>query len=257
MKRNWAFAAAALAVIAMLLWPSSHRTRMRRRTIHSAAVRASAARQHDEAVRAAQGDLEAVAEHAEDAGLVDDRFTNRSITALMDRLSSPDQTLVLDAADGLRARKATFAIPKLAAIDIVQNADAARTVIEAMGVLAGLATGPDHGTAVDRLLALLVQEKARDRRDAPGNVLQIYEALGDTADRRAADALEKELADDTVPLSALTVITASLVKLAQPSSKSALESAKTRVGNLSPDDDFQREVQQEVVQKMAAAIESL
>lgn len=230
---------------------------MRRRTLHSVTARVESSRRHDEAVRAVAGDLEAVAARAEDAGLVDDRFTNRSVGALMDRLSSPDETLVLDAADGLRARKATFAIPKLAGIDVVQHADAARTVIEAMGVLGGLATGSDHDVAVNRLLALLTQEKARDRRDAPGNVLQIYEALGDTADRRAAEALERELADAAVPLSALTVVTASLVKLAQPSSKGALESAKTRVKAVAPEDDFQREVQQEVVEKMAAAIESL
>jgi hypothetical protein len=255
-KRNWALVAAALVALGLLVWPSSHHARLRKRSIHSAAARVEAAREHDDAVRAAGGDLGAAAELTEDAGIVDDRFTNRSIGALMDRLSSPDQTLVLDAADGLRARKATFAIPKLASIDIVQNADAARTVIDAMGQLAGMATGPDHTTAVDRLLALLAQEKARDRRDAVGNVLQLYEALGDTADRRAADALERELADPNVPMAALTVVTASLVKLAQPSSKSALESAKTRVQDVVPEDDFGRELQKEVVQKMAAAIEA-
>ena len=86
--------------------------------------------------------------------------------------------------------------------------------------------------------------------------MQLYEALGDTADPRAAVALEKELADPNVPLSALVVVTEALVKLKQPSSKSALESAKTRVTDRAVDDDFQRAVQQEVVQKMAAAIES-
>ena len=51
----------------------------------------------------------------------DDRFASRSVETLMARLSSDDQHLVLDSADGLRARKAVEAIPKLASIDVVQK----------------------------------------------------------------------------------------------------------------------------------------
>lgn len=255
MKRSWALLASALVALGLWIQPWAQHARMRGHTLHSSAARVAAAREH--AVLAAGGDVAAATLTLADAGpSVDDRFSNRSVSILMDRLSSPDQTLVLDAADGLRARKATVAIPKLARIDIVQNADAARTVIDALGHLGGIAHGADHATAVDRLLALLAQEKSRERRDAVGNVLQLYEALGDTADARAAMALEKELADPNVPLSALVVVTDALVKLRQPSSRSALESAKTRVTDLAVEGDFQRAVQQEVVARMSTAIES-
>mgnify|MGYP001769317238 CR=1 FL=1 len=53
---------------------------------------------------------------AQPSALDDERFLDRSVETLMARLSSDDDHLVLDAADGLRARKAVQAIPKLAEV---------------------------------------------------------------------------------------------------------------------------------------------
>jgi len=189
--------------------------------------------------------------------LDDERFLDRSVDTLMARLSSDDDHLVLDAADGLRARKAVQAIPKLASIDVVKRPDAARSVIDALGQLAGMADPANRKVATDRLLELLAQEKARTEPDAPGNVLQIYEALGDTADPRAATALEQELADPRVPIAALAVVTAAIVKLRQPTSLPALTAARARVAGLAFDDAFMTQVQQEVVAAMSSAIEAL
>jgi len=186
----------------------------------------------------------------------DDRFSNRSVEALMTRLSSDDPHLVLDSADGLRARKAVEAIPKLASIDVTEQPDSARAVIEALGEIAGVADADNRKLATDRLLALLEQEKARKAPDAAGNVLQLYEALGHTADPRAAEALERELSDKTVPLAALTVVADALARLRQPSSKGSLLEARARVATLSFDDAFMGAVQNDVIVAIEKALAS-
>lgn len=228
---------------------------MRRHRIASAgAVRAVAREQAAAAAAAANPDDPTAPSVA--SGPVD-MLRNRSVESLLARLSSSEDHLVIDAADGLRARKAVVAIPKLVAIDIVARPDPARMVIDALGQLAGLASGADRATAVDRLLSWLEQEKKRASPDAPGNVLQIYEALGKTQDPRAAQALERELGDPSVPLAALTVVTDSLVELAQPSSKGPLSAARARVADLSLEDSLEREIRGELLAKIDAAITAL
>ena len=130
-------------------------------------------------------------------------------------------------------------------------------MIKALGELAGVAEPDDRELATDRLIALLAQEKAREAPDAPGNVLQIYEALGQTGDPRAATALEPELSDKTVPLAALTVVAGALANLQQPSSKAALVEARARVAALTFEDAFMSEVQKDVLASFDRAIASL
>jgi len=190
----------------------------------------------------------------DDEGWSDEQFAVRSVDALIERLSSDDPHIVLDAADGLRARNAVEAIPDLAALDIAASPDSARTVIDAIGKLAGAANPDLQKTATDRLIALLAQEKARSSPDAPGNVLQIYEALGDTQDPRAALALEAELSDPSVPLAALVVIVEALAKLNQPSSLKPLSEARARVAALAFDDAFLMEVRSDVLAALDAAL---
>ena len=67
--------------------------------------------------------------------------------------------------------------------------------------------------AVDRLLALLAAEKQRGAQESLGNMIQIYEALGDTGDARAIAPLERELLDASVPTAPKVVIVQSLVAL--------------------------------------------
>ncbi len=191
---------------------------------------------------------------SEDGSWPDEQFAVRTVDALIDRLSSDDPHIVLDAADGLRARNAVEAIPTLAALDITASPDSARSVIDALGKLGGAADADRQKTATDRLIALLAQEKARPSPDAAGNVLQIYEALGDTRDPRAASALESELADPGVPLAALVVIAEALTKLNQASSFKPLSDARARVAALSFDDAFMMEVRADVLAALDAAL---
>lgn len=262
MKPKLLLAAAALLGVGVVVWSSSSTSsrRQHRHAIGSITVergRAEERRALAAAAAASGADPSAPPGAAAGEPVVEDMLRNRSVESLLSRLSSSEDYLVIDAADGLRARKAVVAIPKLVAMDIVARPDPARTVIDALGHLAGNATGADRSTAVDRLLSWLEQEKKRDSADAPGNVLQIYEALGKTADARAAAALERELADSSVPLAALTVVVDSLVALDQSSSKSALSAARTRVSELAIEDSFQREIQAELLAKIDHALTAL
>jgi len=178
----------------------------------------------------------------------------RTPESLLAALASSDPFVVLDAADGLAARKVTRAIPRLAAMDIRQSAESAPSIIHALGGLAGVASGQEHRTATDRLLELLSQEKARRAGDSPGNILALYEALGLTHDAKAASALEVELTDANVTIPARTVVVQSLEKLSQPTSRAAIVRLQHDLASLPPVEGFDAELRSELA---AAAVQAL
>lgn len=181
----------------------------------------------------------------------------RTPSVLVARLESSDPHVVLDAADGLAARKVTSAIPALAALDIRKSADSAPSIIDALGRLAGDADPAGRSAATRRLLELLAQEKARDAPESPGNILALYEALGLTRDPTAAGPLEAELADATVTRAAKGVVVASLVKLAQPSSRAALLRAQKEAASGPAQDALEEEVRRELLTTIDGALRAL
>lgn len=176
--------------------------------------------------------------------------------ALVKALAADDALLVIEAADGLVARRATQALPALAKIDIKRSTNIAPAVIEAMGRLSGMAAGADHTTAVDRLLALLAQEKARGAPESRANLLQIYEALGDTKDARAAPALEAELRSDAVPRAAKNVIVQALGNIGAPSSRPAL--LELRAALATPErEPFEEAIRVELIEAIDQTLRAL
>lgn len=254
MKAWPALALAALAAVATLaLWSKPVSKRGRDRVlVHMPAPEAAQAEPLAEPTEAGAASADVEREMT-----AEELYGDRSVDSLLARLDSTDPFVVLDAADGLRARRVTAAIPKLAAFDIVANTDAARTVIHSLGQLAGMASAPERAVATRRLGALLAQEKQRKAPEAVGNVLQIYEALGDAGDPSSAALLERELLDPDVPLSTLIEVIASLVRLHQPSSREALLAARPRIAALRFDDEFEREIQADVLMRLDAAISVL
>jgi hypothetical protein len=176
---------------------------------------------------------------------------------LIDNLGSSDSILVAEAARALIARQATEAIPPLAAISLEKAAGSGLSVIDALGKLGGVAEGNEKSAAVDRLLQMLREEKRRDARESPGNLLQIYEALGDTQDPKAAPALEAELLDANVPRAPKVVIVQALVEIGLASSKEALAAARTEQSARQDRDAFEEEIRQELVAKIEEALEAL
>jgi hypothetical protein len=178
----------------------------------------------------------------------------RTPSVLLGRLGSSDPFVVLDAADGLAARKVTDAIPALAALDIRKSADSAPSIIDALGRLAAAADSTGRKTATERLLALLAQEKTRGAPESAANLLSIYEALGQTKDPAAAPALEAELRDRSVTLAARTVVVDALVRLGQPSSRAALTAARREAAATTTHDALEEEVRGEFVAQLDRAV---
>ncbi len=177
--------------------------------------------------------------------------------ALVASLTSRNDVVVAEATRALIERDATDAISALARIDLRQAAGSGLSIIDALGRLAGCASDADRGVAVDRLIAMLEEERRRGARESAGNLLQIYEALGQTGDPKAAAPLEAELADAAVPRAHKVVIVAALVHLARPSSRPALEAALTLEAAAQGSDPFEEEIRVELVGALEGALKIL
>jgi hypothetical protein len=177
--------------------------------------------------------------------------------ALIASLTSSDEIVVAEATKALIDRRATEAITPLSRITLKSAAGSGLSIIDALGRLGGVASDADRSVAVDRLLAMLAEEKARGARESPGNLIQIYEALGHTRDPRAAPPLEAELLDERVPRAPKVVIVASLVQIGQESSRAALEKAHAQQSSEVGSDAFEEEIRVELVGAIAKALEDL
>ncbi len=104
---------------------------------------------------------------------------------------------------------------------------------------------------------MLREEKRRQAPESPGNLLQIYEALGDTQDPKAAPALEAELLDASVPRAPKVVIVQALVDIGLASSKDALATARGEQSAQRGEDAFEEEIRQELVATLEEALEAL
>ncbi len=176
---------------------------------------------------------------------------------LIDNLTSQDEVLVAEATRALVGRRATEAIAPLADISLEKAAGSGLSVINALGKLGQVAEGADKSAAVDRLLAMLREEKRRGARESPGNLLQIYEALGDTQDPRAAPALEAELLDQSVQRAPKVVIVQALVDVGLPSSEAALVTAHREQSAQQGTDALEEEIRLELVQALEEGMEYL
>ena len=173
---------------------------------------------------------------------------------LIAALSSRDEVVVAEAANALVARRATEAVEPLAGVDLERAAGSGLSIIDALGKLGGASGEQGRGVAVDRLIAMLAEEKRRGARETPGNLLQIYEALGDTGDPRAAPTLERELLDPHVARAPKVVVVASLVDLGQASSRAALETGLAAERAAKEQDSFEEEIRLELVSAIEAAL---
>ena len=179
--------------------------------------------------------------------------TNRLVASL----SSGDAVVVAEASKALIARRATSAIRSLTEIDLSAAAGGGLSIIDALGRLGALADPREKGAAVDRLIALLADEKRRDARESASNLLQIYEALGETRDPRAAKALEAELLDPEVGRAPKVVIVQALVSIGGSDRRAALAGARAQQAEVVGADAFEEEVRQELVAAIDKALAGL
>jgi len=109
---------------------------------------------------------------------------------LLSATESTDAIVVAEATNALVARGTVAALPILIESDVIRRPWAAPSIIDAMGRLAAIAPPEQRSEAVDRLVALMREEKVRGAQESQGNMIQIYEALGLTGDPKAVPPLE-------------------------------------------------------------------
>jgi HEAT repeat protein len=186
-----------------------------------------------------------------------DEPTESGTFALIEKLKDDDVVVVAEASNGLVARRATSAISALADKDIHRPDGIAPSIIDALGRLGGMAAGDVRRTAVDRLVALMRSEKLRGAADSPGNLLQIYEALGATEDSRAAPPLETELEDASVGVAPKVVIVQALAEIGAPSSRTVVARTRPTVVATAPRDAFEAELRKDLLAAIDAALTTL
>jgi hypothetical protein len=183
--------------------------------------------------------------------------TESGTAALVASMSSDDPVVVAEAAKALVLRKDTAAIPALTMIDLRTSGGAGLSVIETLGKLGGMADADGKSAAVERLLAMLAEEKQHDDPETPGNLLQIYEALGQTRDARAAGPLENELADPEVGRAPKVVVVQALAQIGEPRSRAALLRARALEVATKLGDAFEAEVQRDLLAAIDTALTKL
>jgi hypothetical protein len=182
---------------------------------------------------------------------------DRGVEALVAALGASDQVMIAEATEALIARRATSSIGALARIDLRAAAGGGASVVHALGRLGAMAGGEGRATAVDRLLVLLVEEKRRGAPESPGNLLQIYEALGDTRDPRAARPLEAELSDATVGRAPKVLLVHALVRIGDERSRPALTRLRNQQMSLEDTDAFEEELRAELLAAIDLALDEL
>ncbi len=180
--------------------------------------------------------------------------TQKGTDALVASLHSADPVVVTEAAKALIARRATSAVGELAKIDLATAGGSALSIVDALGKLGAMADGSEKDAAVDRLLALLAEEKAHPGADSAAHLLQIYEALGETGDPKARGPLEAELTDPSVGRAPKVVIVGALVAIGPADSRAALEKARAQEASPVDGDPFEEEVRKELLAAIDKAL---
>ena len=138
-------------------------------------------------------------------------------------IGAEDAVIVAESVNALVARAAVSALPPLVEQNVIGRPKAAPSIIYGMGRLAAVAEPDARDAAVNRLLQLMAEEKRRGAQESQGNLLTIYEALGDSGAPSAIAPLERELLDASVPTAPKVVIVHALVALQASQARGTLE----------------------------------
>jgi hypothetical protein len=175
---------------------------------------------------------------------------------LIGGVDSADPIIVAESVNALVARAIVSALPGLVMQDVLGRPKAALSIIYGMGRLAAVADPEGRDAAVDRLLSLMSEEKRRGAPESPGNLLQIYEALGDTGEARAIAPLEREVLDATVPTAPKVVIVHALVALHAKGARGTLEQLAAQLA-MSTETGLEGELRRELLTVIKQALVQL
>jgi hypothetical protein len=176
---------------------------------------------------------------------------------LVAAIASRDAVIVAEATNALVAGRHVSALPALVAFDVIGRPWAAPSIIDALGRLGAIAAPEDRATVVARLVALLQEEKRRGAVESQGNLLQIYEALGLTGDRRAIEPLERELVDPAVGIAPKVVVVQALVALRATQSRGLLERLYAQLETSAAGIGFEAELRRDLLAVIREALVQL
>ncbi len=182
--------------------------------------------------------------------------SDATTAALVRALDEGDAPAKIEAIDELVKRKHVAALKPLMKVDPADDPYVGPTAMLGLGQLARDADPAQREAAVTRFAKLLEQEKARQGMDSPGNMLVIFEALGKIGTPSAAHLLEQELVDPVHPTAAKVAIVDALEACGQSSSVVALTAFRTKF-QVSAQDEFEREIEQDLVKALDRAIATL
>lgn len=183
--------------------------------------------------------------------------TAAGIEVLVAGLDADDAVVVAEAANGLVARGAVSALADLVAYDVLGRPWAAPSIIDALGRLGAVAEREQRADVTERLLSLMEEEKRRGARESQGNLLQIYEALGQTGDPQAVPPLERELVDPTVGTAPRVVVVQALVALRAQRSRGVLERLRDQLATSAEGVGFEAELRRDLLAAIRDALVQL
>ena len=154
-----------------------------------------------------------------------------AVAGLAALLSSRDAAVLLETLDTLIARGDPSALPAVLRVDLSVPGVAPSAVV-AMGKLGAAATATARDAALRRLTEILNDEK---KRPDLGVLLHVYEALGELADPRSVELLERELADDTVPRAGKHLVVLALGRIGERRSAPALAALRASLATPAAD----------------------
>ncbi len=191
------------------------------------------------------------------APTLDDVMAPAAPTAtLLEGIGADDAVVVAESVNALVARSAASALPALVEQNVIARPKAAPSIIYGMGRLAAVADPEDRDAAVERLLQLMAEEKRRGAQESQGNLLQIYEALGDSGAPSAIAPLERELLDASVPTAPKVVIVHALVALRAVQARGTLETLAAQLAR-STETGLEGELRRELLAVIKQALVQL
>jgi len=168
-----------------------------------------------------------------------------AVAALRRGLESEDEATRIAAVEAVVSSTNVEALGVLEAFDLKRDPEAAPTVIHAVALLGASADGKKRDDAAATLAGWLDGEMKREGPDAPGNVSNLVEALGNVGGPDAVDALTRALDGQSLPLYVETLAVMKLGELGDPNARGAVERFAQRVAALPPAEGLDEELRVE------------
>jgi hypothetical protein len=176
------------------------------------------------------------------------------VVALRSALAAGDDHDLVVAVEAAVEAKALDALPSLTSVDLRKAPHSAPAVIEGVAALAKEAGPRERREAATTLARWFREERTREGADAAGNTTTLIDALADTGQHEAVEALVAALDEHELPLNNETLIVQRLAELRQASAKPGIARFQARVAALPAAEGLEEELRAEA---LSAAREAL